>query len=151
MWVNVEVSIFMIAIFEKSNNARIFRAREISIHSIYFFAASKITFLPLAQRGYVYHIHSLAINANDACAKFTYFPKHFANFTISSIEREKAHTLKLRFQRQNNRSLWPMLPNRFRYFFWPIQFFAIEYGESQNGFRWYFASKRRVCLHINLI
>lgn len=55
----------------------------------------------------------MPINDDDACAKFTYFPKHIRHLLWWQHIHKQNYALKLRFQRQNNRSLWPILSNRF--------------------------------------
>lgn len=98
------------------------------------------------------------------CAKFTYAPKQFAEIKSAILSVHTAHMntiqyrWKLRFQWQNNRSLWPMLSNRFgissekQFCKWiDSQRCSSEY----NRFSWLMRHTQcgvlRCCTNINLI
>lgn len=148
--------------FQKSNIVRILPDR-ISIHLIGIFCPFALRTICLYTYTLTHIKHTdtnLTINANGAHAKFTYVPKHFTispNF-IGKAGIGSAHALKLRFQRQNNTSLWPLLSNRFsvyEFFFRLVDtnFFVSEWftikmmEESVSGFICYIATKRGVFTH----
>lgn len=99
-----EVSIFMIAIpqqrmrNEQKKKCRPHFSNQTSLFVQFaIFVASKNRFFFISTHNARLCLsHNLAINANDACAKFTYFSKYF---TISTRQRQSGRT-QLRFQRQ---------------------------------------------------
>lgn len=83
----------------------------------------------------------MPINDDDACAKFTYFPKHIRHSLWWQHIHKQNYALKLRFQRQNNRSLWPILSNRFG-------FSHLVRRENKKIMQWRILARKMVAMNI---
>lgn len=102
--------------FERSNNARKFYQKNNAQSFNLLFAAWKITiFFPITI--WMPIIQFRPSNVDDNVLRRRTLKIYIFSETFNMVEekREKywAEALKLRFQRQNNRSLWPLLSNRF--------------------------------------
>lgn len=101
--------------FERSNNARTFHQKIMPSRSIYFLPLEKSQFLPITI--WMPIIQFRPSNADDNALRRRTLKIYIFSKTFNMVEKKKKkyieQALKLRFQRQNNRSLWPLLSNRF--------------------------------------